>query len=83
MIAPLVVSLSARHNNRLAANKPSNTVLDETAVTTILSKLPATVETMAIVPPETGFVLGLPLLPDGFSDAMINSRAGQACFMKG
>jgi hypothetical protein len=73
MIAPLVVSSLTRHNNRLAANKPSNTVPDETAVTAILSKLPAAVETMAIVPPETGFLLGLALLPDGFLDAMINS----------
>jgi hypothetical protein len=74
--------LLRRHDNRLAANKHSNTAPDVTAVTVMFTKLPIAVESIGVELPAARNELALRarVFPDRFFFAMIILGAGQAAF---
>ena len=74
MDVPLVVSSPARYDNRLAANKHSNTDPDVTTVTVMLNRLPTALESIGKKRSVTGRGFGLRLaFADRFFTVMIES----------
>ena len=74
MSAPLLVSSLPHYDNRLAANKHSNTDPDVTTITVMLNRLPTALESIGKKRSVTrrGFGLGL-AFADRFFTAMIEN----------
>jgi hypothetical protein len=74
MSTPLVVSSLPHYDNRLAANKHSNTVPDVTTLTVMLNRLPTALESIGKKRSVTGRGFGLRLaFADRFFTAMIEN----------